>query len=96
MLERGNICLKHIYLHYTIWYVQSIHTKIHVFAWYASMYALSVTVKHLAILTKAVISIAFSKISPEANAKTAKPTRFAIKQMENREISWIVILYMVG
>ena len=54
------------------------------------MYALSVTVKLLAFLTKAVISLAFSEISPEANAKTAKPTRFAIKQMKNGEISWIV------
>ena len=62
----------------------------YVFAWYASMYALNVTVKILAILTKAVISLAFSEISPEASAKTAKPTRFDIKQMENGEISWIV------
>ena len=64
MLKSGNICLKHIYLHNTI----------PVFAWYASMYALNVTVKTLAILTKVVISLAFSKILAEANAKTAKLT----------------------
>ena len=66
------------------------HTKIHVFAWYASMYAFNVIVKILAILTKAVISLAFSEISPEADAKTADYTKFDIKQMENREISQIV------
>ena len=54
------------------------------------MYALNVTVRILAILTKAVISLAFSEILPEASAKTVKPTRFDVKQMENREISWIV------
>ena len=37
-----------------------------VFACYASMYALNVTVKLLATLTKMVISLAFSEISPEA------------------------------
>ena len=89
MLKQGNICLKHVYLHYTIWYVQSIHTKIHVFACYASMYALHVTVKLLATLTKVVISPALSEISPEASANTAKPTKFHIKQMENGAISWI-------
>ena len=67
-----------------------IHTKIHVFTWCASMYALNVTVKISAILTKVVISLAFSEILPEASAKTAKPTRFDIKQMENGEISGIV------
>ena len=71
-------------------YVQSIHTKISVFAWYASMYALNVTVKISAILTKAVISLTFSIISPEANAKTANYTKFDMKQMENGEISQIV------
>ena len=54
------------------------------------MYAVNVTVKILSILTKVVISLTFSKISPEASDKTAKPMRFAIKQMENREILWIV------
>ena len=63
------------------------HTKIHVFTWYTSMY---VMVKVLAILTKAVISLSFSKILPEANAKTANYTKFDIKQMENGEILWIV------
>ena len=72
-----------------MWYVHSVHTKIHVFACYASMYALNVTVKILANLTKMVISLAFSKFLPEASAKTVKPTRFAIRQMENGEISWI-------
>ena len=59
------------------------HTKIHVFAQYVSMYALNVTVKLLAILTKAVISLAFSETLPEASANTAKPTKFHIKQVEN-------------
>ena len=54
------------------------------------MYVLNVTFKILAILTKAVISFAFSKISPEASAKTVKSTRFDVKQMENGEILWIV------
>ena len=54
------------------------------------MYALNVTVKLLAILTKVVISLAFSKILPEASANTAKPTKFYIKQMENEEVLWIV------
>ena len=76
MLKSGNICLKHIYLHYTIWYVQSIHTKIYVFAWYASMYALNVTVKLLEILTKAVISLAFSEILTEASANTENLLNF--------------------
>ena len=88
MLKKGNICLKHIYLHYTIQYVQSIHTKICVFAQYASIYALNVPVKILAILTEVVISLTFSKISPEASPKTAKPTRFDIKQMEDGQILW--------
>ena len=48
-----------------------------------------VIVKVLAILIKAVISLAFSEISPGADAKTANYTKFDIKQMENREISWI-------
>ena len=39
--------------------------------------------KVLVILTKVVISLVFSKISPEANAKTANYTKFDIKQMEN-------------
>ena len=54
------------------------------------MYALNAPVKILAILTKAVISLAFSEISPEANAKTAQLPNFDIKQMENGEISQIV------
>ena len=63
------------------------HTKIHVFTWYVGMY---VIVKVLAILTKVVISLAFSEISPEADAKTANYTKFDIKQMENGEILWMV------
>ena len=54
------------------------------------MYALNVTIKILAIFTKVVVSLAFSKILPEASAKTVKPTRFDIKQMENGEILQIV------
>ena len=54
------------------------------------MYALNALVKILAVLTKVVISLAFSKISPEANAKTAKLPNFDIKQMENGEILQIV------
>ena len=54
------------------------------------MYALNVTVKLLATLTKMVISPALSKILPEASANTANPTNFHIKQMENGEIFWIV------
>ena len=54
------------------------------------MYALNITFKILAILTKVVISLAFSEISPEASAKAVKPTRFDIKQMENGEILQIV------
>ena len=54
------------------------------------MYALNVTVKLLATLIKTVISPALSEISPEASANTAKPTKFYIKQMENRKILWIV------
>ena len=54
------------------------------------MYALHVTVKLLATLTKVVISPALRKISPEASANTAKPTKFHIKQMANGEILWIV------
>ena len=49
-----------------------------------------VIVKVLAILTKAVISLSFSKISPEPNTKTANYTKFDIKQMEDGEILWIV------
>ena len=44
----------------------------------------------LAILIKVVILLAFSEISPETSAKTAKHTIFDIKMMENGEISWIV------
>ena len=54
------------------------------------MYLLNAIIKILAILTKVVISLAFSKISPEVSAKTAKTTRFDIKQMENGEILQIV------
>ena len=54
------------------------------------MYALNVIVKIIAILTKVVTSLPFSKILPEANAKTAKSSKFDIKQMENGEISCIV------
>ena len=54
------------------------------------MYALNELVKILAVLTKAIISLAFSKILPEADAKTAKLPNFDIKQMENGEILWIV------
>ena len=54
------------------------------------MYAFNLIVKFLAILAKAVISLAFSKILSEADAKTANYTKFDIKQMENGEILWIV------
>ena len=54
------------------------------------MYALNVTVKLLATLTKMDISPALSEILPEASTNTAKPPKFHIKQMENGEISWIV------
>ena len=63
------------------------HTKIHVFTWYVGMY---VIVKVLAILTRWLFSLAFSEISPEADAKTANYTKFDIKQMENGEILWMV------
>ena len=43
------------------------------------MYALNVTVKLLAILTKVVISLAFSEILPGASANTAKPTKISYK-----------------
>ena len=36
------------------------------------MYVVKATIKILPILTKVVISLAFSKISPEASTKTAK------------------------
>ena len=51
------------------------------------MYAL---VKILAVFTKVVISLAFSKTSPEASAKTVKVPSFDENQMENGEILWIV------
>ena len=41
-----------------------------------SMYAVNATIKILPILTKVVILLAFSKISPEASTKTAKSTIF--------------------
>ena len=44
----------------------------HVFTGYASMYAVNATIKISPILTKVVIPLAFSKISPEARTETAK------------------------
>ena len=54
------------------------------------MYALNALVKILAVLTKAVILLAFSKSWPEADAKIATLPNFNIKQMENEEILWTV------
>ena len=47
-------------------------------------------VKILAVLTKVVISLAFSKTSLETSAKTVKVPSFDANQMENGEISQIV------
>ena len=54
------------------------------------MYALNVTVKLLATLTKVVISPALSKISPEASTNTAKTYQISYKTDQKWEISWIV------